>query len=1494
MFRLSILALASLSQVALSQASRLELEHGDHLVWIGNTFAERMQYFGVVEASLHARYPKHELVVRNLAWSADTVSLRPRPKDFGDIHYYLTKAKADVILACYGFNETWDYGGEEGLARFKDDLSKFLKGLQEHQYNGESAPEIVLYSPIACEADFVPDTPLRNRLLQLYAGTMGEVADSLDIHFVDLFASSRELFKASTEPTLTINGVHLSEEGYAYLLPAILSDILFAPLPDNPPLDAIRVAVLEKNDTFFDWYRTVNSFYIHGDRKNPYGTVNFPLERKKLLQMTAVRDRRIWAAARGEELPAEIDDSSTVEIPANLPGSRGGTSKALSPAEERAQFEVADGFQVELFASEREFPELRNPVAINFDAKGRLWVATMPTYPHALPGVKPNDQLIILEDTNDDGVADRRTVFAEDLYLPLGFEFGNGGVYLSQEPNLVFLEDTDGDDKADRETVLLHGFGCEDCHHAIHNFVWGPGGGLYMQESVFHHTQVETVFGPRRSKDNAIFRFDPRTHRLEIVSRLPPGGNPWGYAINRWGEHLYVGRHHNASLINQPESGNVANAPYLNKDTRNCGQEFISSRHWPDELQGKVFTNQYKNFQGVLIHDWTEKGTTFSHKRLGTVFEAHNKACIPVDLTLGPDGALYVADWYNPVLGHMQYSLRDERRDSKMGRIWRITYKGRPLDTPPDIAGADVEQLLDYLKAYENRTRYRARRVLWNLPDETLRPALAKWVSALDQFDSGYPHYLAEALWLHQQRGWINPVLFQQVSKSRDEHARAAAAHVLRFWAERLPEPRTHFRRLAADRHAKVRLETVTSSTWADPLIAADVLDIVADLPQDNYLRFAINNARKALAPVLKDHPMVIPHDRLAALPLSDQVIKALVRRPGLPADLRRKALARLGKEQRTGPAATLTEIISELDQRQETSLDDWLAILDATEFSSPAGLQPLLQSETATVRQAAYAAMFRSGPPTNIPTDADAFRAISRLQSPQLRATFLKPAKSALVSSESVRLQQAALYALGRVPDHDAELFQFLAKYLSDKNLAAAAAEALLARSVETWPESHAAKLFDDHLPVLASTPVEKRGEPAFSHASNLLIQIAQRLNRKDALQQIRSLQLVPVEIATVPDQLKFDREILNVPPRAPVELRLNNPDALQHNLVLCSPGSLEKVGAAVDALVTDPSAMQRDWIPDLPEVLHATPMANAKQSVVVRFTTPEKLGSYPFLCTVPGHWRIMKGNLIVSGAVEKAKVLILTGESEYGTHATLPALGKRLQEKHSLDVTHIGVRHKDGQHHFPGLADHLPEADLLILSLRFLNLQHSDYEVIDRHLREKPFIAVRTTTHLFKFPSDSKLAAENRAFPTRHFGTPYRGHHGHDTSQVAYVMAAEHPVMSGVEPRFWTPDFTYAVNPLSIDCTPLMVGQGLKGKERATFKEVKPHNHVYVLSSEDQPRVMGSPHPIVWTVDNSKNDRRALVATIGAKGSFDDPNVQRLYRNAILWCLGRSVSRE
>lgn len=1470
-----------LSLLAVQQAVASVVAKNDHVVWIGNTFVERMQYFGEVESRLHARYPEHQLVVRNLGWPADTVSLRPRPKNFGDLHHYLGEMKADVILACFGFNETWDYEGREGLDRFRADLAGFLESLKSRKFNGESAPKVVLYSPVACSKKFGADRDERNQLLKQYAKVMEEVAGSLKVPFVDLFGPSDSLWRSGDE---TINGVHLTAEGYAKLAPAILPPGLFKPLDQEVPLDEIRREVLEKNGTFFDWYRTVNSFYIHGDRKAPYGTVNFPLERKKLLQMTDLRDQRIWATARGEKLPAEIDDSSTVEIPATLPGSRGGTSPALPSAEERTKFEVAEGFEVKLFASEEDFPELRNPVDMSFDAEGRLWIATMPSYPHALPGVKPNDQILIFEDTDQDGKADKRTVFAEGLYLPLGFEFWQDGLLVSQEPNLVYLEDTDGDGKADKETILLHGFGCEDSHHAIHMFTWGPGGGLYMQESVFGNTQVETINGPVRNKDNGVYRYDPRTQSLQLVSRLSPGGNPWGHAIDRWGDHLYIGCHLNAALVNRPPGGSLSKPPYKNRDTRNCGQEFISSRHWPEHLQGKVFSNQYKNFQGVLVHNWEENGSSFNHEKLQPLFRSSHGACIPVDLQLGPDGALYVLDWYNPVLGHMQYSLRDERRDSKMGRIWRITWKGRPLDTPPRIAGASVEELLDHLKADEDRTRYRARRELWKLSDEKLKPSLEKWLAGMNETEPDHAHHLTEALWLHQQRGWVNVELFEQVATSADHRARAAAAHLLRFWGKELPDVKAIYLRLAADKHAKVRMEAVVSSTWHDdPSVAIEVIDVVGESPQDEHLKIALGNARKAMASALESHPMVIPVDQLAGMPVTEKVRRAIIRRPNLPEELRRKIL-------KDSPEQTLVGIILQCVEREEDSLGEWLEVLDASAIESPDVLKPLLKSKAPRVRQAGYAGLIRAGQLKTIPNDPDAFLAISRLAKPEWSRLFLNPAKDVLSESSDGSLKRAALFALGRVPGNDGELFQLISSSLSDPQLAAASAEALLARKEPTWPEAGCREVLSKHLPKLAAIPVEQRGEDRFVQCSSLLARIARKLNDTAALKEVVALEPDVVEIGTIPDHLKFDRESLHVQPGRPVELRFLNHDSMMHNLVICAPGSLKKVGLAVDALVADPESEKSDWIPEMPEVLHATPMARGFQTVSVRFMAPEKPGTYPFLCTVPGHWRVMKGELVVSDKVAKKKVLILTGEPEYGTRDTLPALAKTLEESHGLEMTHLQVQQKNGQHSFPDLNKHLPEADLMILSIRFLNLVRSDYEAINSHLANKPFIAVRTSNHGFLFTEASGLADENKAMPVRHFGTPYRGHTGHQSSQMNYVMAANHPVMRGIAPRFWTPDFLYAVNPLGVDCTPLMIGQALNGKERATFKEVSPGNHMHVISDGDRGRVTGSPHPVVYTIDN-KEGRRALYSTIGARGSFKDTNVQRLFANAILWCLERPV---
>jgi hypothetical protein len=338
------------------------------------------------------------------------------------------------------------YAGAGGLDTFKQQLDEWITHTLAQRYNGKSAPRLVLFSPIAHEDLGHPDLPdgrENNERLALYTRAMSEVAQAKNILFVDVFAPSTALYAATAQP-LTMQGVHLNSLGNRRIA-EVIERALFGPGPrrEEAYLHRLRQAVMDKEFHWFHRYRVPNGYSTYGDRAflnfvrgnprdvNPKAMATVPKDdilptNYQVLQrelpildvMTRNRDRRIWAVARGSDL--KIDDSETppyVDAKTNMPK----VAPFISGEEGIQRMTIGEGLKVELFASEREFPELVNPVQMAFDTRGRLWVAAWKNYPQWQPKTPMDDKLLILEDTTGDGTADQRTVFAGDLDNPTGF-----------------------------------------------------------------------------------------------------------------------------------------------------------------------------------------------------------------------------------------------------------------------------------------------------------------------------------------------------------------------------------------------------------------------------------------------------------------------------------------------------------------------------------------------------------------------------------------------------------------------------------------------------------------------------------------------------------------------------------------------------------------------------------------------------------------------------------------------------------------------------------------------------------------------------------------------------------------------------------------------------------------------------------------------------------------------------------------------------------------
>lgn len=848
----------------------LEFVKGERVALVGNSLAERMSLFGHFEAMLHLRHPGKELVVRNFGRPADEVGVRQRSADYTHIDDPLYAFNPDTFLCFFGFNES--FKGPEGVEKYRQDYERFLDeyAAQYARDDAKSPPRFVLVSPAAFEPTgepFQPNGKQENANLKLYADATQAVAAKRKLAFIDLYTPTLSAFGEKPGAQYTVNGCHLNEAGDKLAAEALCVPLFpegdKAGVADTAKFEKVRAAVNDKSFVHQQDYRMVNGWYVYGGRRT-FDTETFPREYAKLRAMAAVRDRYVWDIAQGKEVAAKPDDSGTGEL--YVPPTRFGQPgqkyseadqlRYLSPDEFVKSCKVPDGLEIRPFADESKFPELAKPVQLNFDNKGRLWVACMPNYPLWKPGdPPPNDKLVILEDADGDGKADKSTVFYDKLHCPTGFEFWNGGVLVMSQPRILWLKDTDGDDKADVVVTLFDGWASDDTHHRG-GWEWSPTGRLHLLEGIAMSTTLETPWGPHRSQgQGGTYVIDPRSLKVRQFA-LPGMYNMWCYVFDEWGNGI-VG---DGTTPNQTWDTPLSGAQYggrkgvnfilPNGERPNLGNEWLVSRHLPPELQKQFVYAAVITMNGLPRYEMRDDGAGFMGKRVADLIKSSDKHFRPADPQIGPDGALWFGDWANALIGHMQYSQRDPNRDHTRGRIYRLVAKGRPLVKPVTQHGKSVAELLEQLKEYEWRTRYRARRELRDRPAAEVLAAVKARTAALladpeKKTNTEKARLLCEGLWLQASYHAVDPGLLREALSSAVPQARAAAVRVAADERDYLPAGLAFdlLKAAAVDDFPRARAEAVRGLSFYPTADAVNAMLAAAKKPLDYWTQYTLDAA---------------------------------------------------------------------------------------------------------------------------------------------------------------------------------------------------------------------------------------------------------------------------------------------------------------------------------------------------------------------------------------------------------------------------------------------------------------------------------------------------------------------------------------------------------------------------------------------------------------------------------------------------------------------------
>jgi len=536
---------------------------------------------------------------------------------------------------------------------------------------------------------------------------------------------------------------------------------------------------------------------------------------------------------------------SIVTAAAHAPRPQSATAQGYAPEEAVGRAVVAPGLKLSLFASE---PEVRQPIFVKCDDRGRLWTIQYLQYPNPAglervkvdrwsrteydrvpepppKGPRGADRITILEDLDRDGRADRFTDFVDGLNLVTGVEFGHGGVYVLNVPYLLFYPDANRDDVPDADPeVLLTGFGMEDAQAMSNHLTWGPDGWLYGVNGSTTTCRIRGI-----EFQQGLWRFHPVTREFELFCE--GGSNCYGVAFDANGEcyystnggpfvHAVQGGYYYKSFGKHGPLHNLYAYhffPELERDNVPGGPPTGGTMYLADAFPARLRNTFIAgNFLGHTVSAWdvAPKGSTVTAKFRETIFDAHDPWCGPTDVCLAPDGTLYVSDFFDQRTAHPD---PDANWDRTNGRIYKISGDGVASPGPLDVTRLSSDALVDLLSHSNHWYSNRARVELAHRRDSSIVPRLRSM--ALQSAD---PRQALEGLWaLHGAADVDDELALQLLDHPHDR---------VRAWTVRLIGDRRDASSVLVDRIVKLALQD------ASPIVQSQLAATARRLPAEKCL----------------------------------------------------------------------------------------------------------------------------------------------------------------------------------------------------------------------------------------------------------------------------------------------------------------------------------------------------------------------------------------------------------------------------------------------------------------------------------------------------------------------------------------------------------------------------------------------------------------------------------------------------------------------------------